>query len=166
MKDRDSSYRELILLYMNDKLDDRGRIEVEQQMEQNDEFMLEYMDILEHESSIFPELNDPAQFTHNVMAELPRQKCIKQEEYSDEHQGIKQEDYELEYHRVKGRSWLIHPITHYAIAASITLVLMSTGTFDHLFKDSEGALELKGASYSAQLMTKTTHWLDRLNRHN
>ncbi|SMF87206.1 hypothetical protein SAMN05661091_3659 [Paenibacillus uliginis N3/975] len=63
------------------------------------------------------------------------------------------------------RRWYERPLFHYTVAASITLMLMFSGTFDRLFPEDTHHTAPKlsqSTSYSKQLMEKTTSWLDRL----
>lgn len=63
------------------------------------------------------------------------------------------------------RHWTESSIFHYVIAASITMVLLSTGLFDQIFDGAGHAMEkVPERSYSEKWLDTTTNWLDQLKR--
>lgn len=63
----------------------------------------------------------------------------------------------------KGR-WFEKPVFHYVIAASLTLILLSSGAFDKMMLQNNGKpiLPNERVSYSEEVMRATTTWLDKL----
>lgn len=79
---------------------------------------------------------------------------------------------------VKRRTWLQHPVTHYAIAASVTLMLLASGAFAGL-SEKLRELEMEAgsvpiyeavhewqedqeSSWSERMLSRTGGWFDRI----
>ncbi|MBE0335831.1 hypothetical protein [Paenibacillus sp. 23TSA30-6] len=89
---------------------------------------------------------DTERFTDQVMAALP--------------------DMEAEASQVifKKRRWFEKPVFHYVVAASLTLILLSSGAFDKMMPQTGGkpVPPKERVSYSEEVMRATTSWLDKL----
>lgn len=88
---------------------------------------------------------DTERFTDQVMAALP--------------------DIDGEVSQVifKRRRWFETPVFHYVIAASLTLILLSSGAFDKMMLQNNGKPlpPKERVSYSEEVMRATTTWLDK-----
>jgi anti-sigma factor RsiW len=64
----------------------------------------------------------------------------------------------------KKRRWFEKPVFHYVIAASLTLILLSSGAFDKMMLQNNGKAisQKERVSYSDEVMRATTSWLDKL----
>lgn len=64
----------------------------------------------------------------------------------------------------KKRRWFEKPVFHYVIAASLTLILLSSGAFDKIMLQNNGKPipPKERVSYSDEVMRATTSWLDKL----
>lgn len=64
----------------------------------------------------------------------------------------------------KKRRWFEKPVFHYVVAASLTLILLSSGAFDKMMPHSGGKQmpPNERVSYSEEVMQATTTWLDKL----
>ncbi|WP_068499585.1 hypothetical protein [Paenibacillus kribbensis] len=64
----------------------------------------------------------------------------------------------------KKRRWFEKPVFHYVIAASLTLILLSSGAFDKMMLQNNGKPipSKERVSYSEEVMRATTSWLDKL----
>lgn len=61
------------------------------------------------------------------------------------------------------RRWFEKPVFHYVIAASLTLILLSSGAFDKMLQNNGKPIPSKErVSYSEEVMRATTTWLDKL----
>jgi hypothetical protein len=89
---------------------------------------------------------DTERFTDQVMAVLP--------------------EIEAEPNQVlfKKRRWFEKPVFHYVVAASLTLILLSSGAFDKMMPQTDGKPipPKERVSYSEEVMRATTTWLDKL----
>ncbi|AET61352.1 hypothetical protein HPL003_23160 [Paenibacillus terrae HPL-003] len=89
---------------------------------------------------------DTERFTDQVMATLP-------DKEAESNQAI-----------FKKRRWFEKPAFHYVVAASLTLILLSSGAFDKMMPQTNGKTvpPKKRVSYSEEVMRATTSWLDKL----
>ncbi|MEC0181869.1 hypothetical protein P4H61_10180 [Paenibacillus peoriae] len=64
----------------------------------------------------------------------------------------------------KKRRWFEKPVSHYLIAASLTLILLSSGAFDKIMLQNNGKPlpPKERVSYSEEVMRAATSWLDKL----
>ncbi|MMZ45883.1 hypothetical protein D1872_74910 [compost metagenome] len=89
---------------------------------------------------------DTERFTDQVMAVLP--------------------EIEMEPNQVlfKKRRWFEKPVFHYVVAASLTLILLSSGAFDKMMPQTgdKPIPPKERVSYSEEVMQATTTWLDKL----
>ncbi|MDP4096602.1 hypothetical protein OIN60_07450 [Paenibacillus sp. P96] len=120
---------------------------IEKLLLEDEAFFLEYMKELEQLQATLPRLDNPTSFADRVMASLP----VGTETLA----AAKQ---------VKQR-WYEHTFFHYALAASITLLILFTGTFDKLATEHQLLLDDSSApSYSDEAMKAAIGWLDGLKR--
>ncbi|MGG6311981.1 hypothetical protein [Paenibacillus macerans] len=105
-----------------------------------------YAEALSSLEQELPEPEDEAALMRAVLGALPR-----------EEQQLKPAK--------RTHAWSRHPLFHYVIAASITLLLLTGGFFDRM---TAGAGELlnrpQQPSLSKQMMEAATGWLDGLKR--
>ncbi|MET3209516.1 UNVERIFIED_CONTAM: hypothetical protein ABIC26_002463 [Paenibacillus sp. PvR008] len=108
-----------------------------------------YLAALEQLESTFDDCSawmDTERFTDQVMAALP--------------------EMETESSQVifKKRRWFEKPVFHYVVAASLTLILLSSGAFDKMMPQTSGKPipPKERVSYSEEVMWATTSWLDKL----
>ncbi|OAB44338.1 hypothetical protein [Paenibacillus glacialis] len=97
-----------------------------------------------------PDMMDSIQFTDNVMNRISVHLYKQDERY-------------IEYRR----RWFEHPIFHYAVAACVTLLFLSTGLFDKLVTGDLNVIakeQKQTTPYSEQMMDITVTWLDQLKR--
>lgn len=67
----------------------------------------------------------------------------------------------------RAKRWSRHPLFHYAIAASVTVLLLSGGFFDRLAAGANHMMDLnrsQDASISRQMMDAAAGWLDKWKR--
>ncbi|MEC0089665.1 hypothetical protein [Paenibacillus macquariensis] len=98
-----------------------------------------------------PDMMDSIQFTDDVMNSIPFHLYEKEES-------------RIEQQR---RRWFEHPIFHYAVAACVTLLFLSTGLFDKLVTGDLTVIakeQKQTTPYSEQMMDITVTWLDQLKR--
>lgn len=64
----------------------------------------------------------------------------------------------------KKRRWFEKSAFHYVVAASLTLILLSSGAFDKMMPQTDGKPipPKERVSYSEEVMQATTTWLDKL----
>jgi hypothetical protein len=95
-----------------------------------------------------PQIGDSKKFTDDVMKMLPTDLYEKEISYI-----------------ANRRRWFEHPIFHYAVAACLTLVFLTTGLFDKLVTSELDVIDhSQNTSYSDQMMDITVTWLDQLKR--
>lgn len=114
---------------------------------EDDSDLAAYMQVMHDLGPKLPDLEYEQRFIDNVMDALPS--------------GEK--DAERGAYENGRRRWYEHRMFHYAVAACITLIFLSTGWFDKL-----GPVTLQKAApdgqttYADKLVDVTTGWLDRL----
>lgn len=166
--------------YVNDRLTEAERIEVERQLAACDFCMKLFIAAVESSEgeaqiglpSLASELPDMEQLERRVVAQLVSERNVHQA-YADAQRtaGTIQEK------SPRIRAWLQHPVTHYTLAASITLLLLVSGTFSSFsqrlaqFDMHENImqavppdpLEVKQSeSWSDKMVDQTGSWLDGL----
>lgn len=111
---------------------------------EDDEALHTYLTEMDNTSTYLPDLDQPLMFTDNVM------------------NALRTVDQQKEQMVNRKRRWYEKPIFHYSIAASITLVLLSSGAFDKMMPRSLKSDQPKEhISYSSEVMQATTSWLDK-----
>ena len=105
-----------------------------------------YIDAVDMQEEILPSISDEAAFMNDIM------------------QKISFENMEIEKIEERKRPFYQSSIFHYAIAASLTLILMSAGFFQSIIKHTEtiqkAEVSLKEEPKSGGLVDKTFAWMD------
>lgn len=115
----------------------------------DDEALLLHMELVSESEILLPALTDPDSFAERVLS----------------HEEIVPYPAPKTAPSVKRpRRWYEKTIFHYTVAATITLVFMFTGSFDHILPEETDRIYPgpQTPSFTEQLMNKTTGWLDRL----
>lgn len=114
---------------------------------ENPEALDAYLEVFASLESELPALEDEQRFIQNVLGALPQ-----------------------ENHNIKGvpksekqaKSWIYNPLFHYAIAASITVLLLTSGFFDLLSTEANKVISRPpDASMSKQVVDQATAWIDK-----
>lgn len=136
-----------IRTYMNGDCTTEQADYIEQLLLEDEAIFAEYMKELERLQDRLPQLDNPVSFAERVMASLPVSNNAAAS-------GKK-----------AGQRWYEHAFFHYALAASITLLILFSGAFDKLTAERSLLLEQGSApSYSAEAMKAATGWLDRMKQ--
>ncbi|MEK4511503.1 hypothetical protein EJP82_04275 [Paenibacillus anaericanus] len=121
--------------------------ELESLLLQDDESLEAYITALTSLEHELPNLLDQKRFTDKVMKSLPI------DELGPKVSSLPKWP----------RKWSRHPLFHYVIAASVTVILMSCGLFDFLTFGAEQVIhQTDRPSISQQLLDKTSGWIDKL----
>ncbi|MFF2014379.1 hypothetical protein [Paenibacillus sp. NPDC058177] len=131
----------------------------EQRLLEDDDALLSYLESLDELQGQFPPLENQEHFTENVMGSLStvqKHAIHPSKEIRPAKEGQRRS------------RWYEQAIVHYVIAASLTLIFLSSGVFDRLFSGEIGMFvpEGKHPSYSEQMMEATSGWLDQLMNSN
>lgn len=154
MKSGDETGREQAKAYFEGQDNAVEREEWERLLLEDEDTFASYMEMLDELQEELPSLSNPTAFTDSVIGEWNHllESSVDQAQVSDE----------------EGRRryrWYDKTIFHYAVAASLTLLIMSSGMFDKLLT---GEMELvvpkkdNSPSFSEQIMQATSGWLDRM----
>ncbi len=128
----------------------RGELPAEQSermekllLEDDDIFQVYMQELLATETEL-PTLKDEEAFADGVLSLIPQSSRKRVE-------------------RSPRKRWH-HPLLHYVIAASITLLLLGGGVFDLLSAGAGAAMERQASDkpLSEQLMKRATDWMDRI----
>lgn len=145
-------------LYINDELPDDERNCCEEHMTACDSCLELYMSCLDRAAERLPQPD---------MHTLTERTMLRWDEHMQQ-QG--ESSAGRQTNRRLSRSWMRHPIFHYAVAAAITLILMGSGVFQ-MFAQQVNALDpraqaetdpVQHRSFSNQLMNKTIGMLDAI----
>ncbi|WIV17910.1 hypothetical protein QPK24_16015 [Paenibacillus polygoni] len=148
--------------YIKGTLTEAEREEIDEQLLTDEEALASYLMSLQllnqnedlahqnnNETFTFPEIHSQTVFTKRIM---------KQVDSMVRREGRKK--------RIGKLSWqhlLSHKMIHYTVAASITVLFISTGVFDRLAPGNVYKSETQTAQpYSEVLVKKATGWLDTL----
>ena len=173
-----------MIRYVNGTLAEAERVQVEQQMTACDCCLKQFVAAVESSEdvveSVFPshvnepQLPDMEQLEQRVVAQLLSEERIHQAQAD----GLRTSG-ALQKKFPRLRAWLQHPVTHYTIAASITLLLLVTGTFAS-FSQKLAQLDMNenvqqavppyppmaagkhSESWSDKIVDQTGSWLDGL----
>ncbi|RRJ66280.1 hypothetical protein EHV15_27715 [Paenibacillus oralis] len=107
-----------------------------------------YAEALSTLEPVLPKPEDEDAFMQGVLAALPETELRRNE---DRHR----------------KRWSGHPLVHYVIAASVTVLLLSGGFFDRLAAGANYMMDLnrsQDASISRQMMDAASGWLDKWKR--
>lgn len=105
------------LQYLKGEGSEAERLEAEAHLYTCDECLERYLGCLEGSSGPAADVDDPQLFGDAVMAGL---------------HGRDRDSGERGLRRKRPRTWLRHPLFHYAVSAAITLLLMTSGAFREL----------------------------------
>lgn len=132
--------------YVKDELNDTERILLEDHLYTCDQCLELYIDAVDTQEEILPSISDEAAFMNDIMKK------------------ISNENMEIEKVIEKKRPFYQSSIFHYAIAASLTLILMSAGFFQSIIKHTEtiqkAEVSFKEEQKSGGLVDKTFAWMD------
>jgi replicative superfamily II helicase len=140
--------------YIEGHMDEAMREDWEQLLLEDEESLASYMEMLDELQEELPSLENSSAFTERVMGDW-----AKMAESSAELEQVAVEEGGRRYR------WYEKTIFHYAVAASLTLLIMSSGMFDKLHT---GQMELmipkkdNSPSFSEQVIQATSGWLDQL----
>ncbi|MNU76192.1 hypothetical protein D3C71_657400 [compost metagenome] len=151
MRETGLQRQEMWRQYILGELSSNKQVELDQLLTEDEAALMEYLDVFESMEQVLPELPNLNTFTDQVMNALP---------LSDSSANPLQP---LKIYRKW--AWIKHPITHYTIAASITLLLITSGFFDRLTLDADYMVKEDSKSFSEQWLNQTTSWLDSWNNH-
>ncbi|MDU1847368.1 MAG: hypothetical protein E6778_17695 [Niallia nealsonii] len=132
--------------YVNDELNEKERAFLENHLYTCDQCLELYIDAVDMQEEILPSISDEAAFMNDIM------------------QKISFENMEIEKIEERKRPFYQSSIFHYAIAASLTLIMMSAGFFQSIIKHTEtiqkAEVSLKEEPKSGGLVDKTFAWMD------
>lgn len=148
--------------YIKGTLTQAEREEIEQQLLTDEEALASYLmslqllnqnEDLAHQNSnetfTFPDISNHTAFTKEIM---------KQVDSSVRREKSKKKSGKLQFQYL-----LSHKMVHYTLAASITVLFISTGVFDRLAPGNVYKSEsLATTPYSEIMARKATDWLDTL----
>lgn len=138
------------LEYAKDELDEGKRTQMEDHLYGCDQCLDLYVQAVEVEEAELPSISDVAAFTDQIM--------LKISEENEEAADIPV------LQPKKKKSFYQSSVFHYALAASITLVLMSTGVFQSIIKHTESIqkaeMPMKQEEVKVGFVNKTFSWLD------
>lgn len=150
----DANNHEMAKAYLEGQGDAADREAWEQQLLEDEEVFASYMKMLDELEDELPPLENSTAFTESVIKDWADRLAP-----STELEQISDKEGKRRYR------WYEKTIFHYAVAASLTLLIMSSGMFDRLLT---GEMELvipkkdNSPSFSEQMMQATSGWLDRL----
>lgn len=111
--------------YVNDALNEVERMQAELHLTACDSCLQLFIAIMEStENEVFLPSPDMELMEERVVAQLVSEQVLHSE---NAEQPLKTSEVKQKPRRL--RQWLQHPATHYTIAASITLLLLASGTF-------------------------------------
>ncbi|MEK3942706.1 hypothetical protein [Paenibacillus sp. FSL H3-0310] len=147
--------REQAKAYLEGQEDSIERDGWEQLLLKDEDTFVSYMEMLDELKEDLPSLENSSAFTERVMGDWMAtvRSSVVIEEVAGQEEGSRR------------YRWYDKTIFHYAVAASLTLLIMSSGMFDKLLT---GEMELivpkkdNSPSYSEQFMQATSGWLSRI----
>ncbi|RUT36042.1 hypothetical protein EJP77_03335 [Paenibacillus zeisoli] len=151
MRETDMQRQQIWRQYILGELSTNKQAELEQMLIEDEAVLIEYLEVLESMDEELPELPNTNDFTDRVMKALPLT-----DSSAAPPKPVKADS---------RWSWIKHPITHYTVAASITLLLITSGFFDQLTINADDMVKEDSKPYSEQWMNKATSWLDTWNNH-
>ncbi|WP_068617214.1 anti-sigma factor [Paenibacillus tuaregi] len=149
MSERKREHQEMLRQYIQGELKPEEQNEIDRLLLEDGAFLLEYMNAFEKLEQRLPALEDPVAFSDQVMKQLPQKpKAI----------GGQSKLLSSKW------NWLKHPVTHYAAAASITFLMLTSGVFDHLSSSTEKVWTHHDKPLSEKWLDQATGWLDQWNK--
>ena len=152
----DQIRREQAKAYIEGQADAVEREDWEQLLLEDEETFALYMEMLDELQEDLPSLENSSAFVERVMEDWRTGNVADSARVE---QVLIKEEGPRRYH------WYEKTVFHYTVAASLTLLIMSSGMFDKLLT---GEMELivpkkdQSPSYSEQMMQATSGWLDHL----
>lgn len=134
---------------------DRERERWEDILLEDEQALSIYMDTLEELEDEFPELGDHLAFTNGVMKNLADRISPSVEQKLDARGTVGSRQIR----------WYEKQMVHYVVAASLTMVFLSSGVFDRLLTGNMEIVVESGSnpsSYSEQMMQATSGWIEQL----
>ncbi|WP_449601840.1 hypothetical protein [Paenibacillus sp. Marseille-Q9583] len=150
----DPIQREQAKAYIEGHMDAAIREDWERLLLEDEETFTSYMKMLDELQEDLPSLENSSVFTERVMGEWAN--------LTESSEVLEQMTVEEGGRRYR---WYEKTVFHYAVAASLTLLIMSSGMFDKLHT---GQMELmiskkdNSLSFSEQVIQATSGWLDQL----
>jgi hypothetical protein len=151
----DPIQREQLKAYIEGHMEEAMREDWEQLLLEDEESLTSYMEMLDELQEELPSLENSSAFTEKIMGAWVKPMA----ESSALVEQVAVEEGGRRYR------WYEKTIFHYAVAASLTLLIMSSGMFDKLHT---GQMELmipkkdNLPSFSEQVIQATSGWLDQL----
>ncbi|NWL87252.1 MULTISPECIES: hypothetical protein [unclassified Paenibacillus] len=151
MRPLDQASMQIWKAYIQGKLTWEEEKRLENMLLEDEEAALLYSEALSSLESELPEMREDGPWLEGLMASLP--------DSSDKAANPDKEQGSI------GR-WFNQAWLQYVIAASITMLLMTGGFFDHLFSRANEAIHRPNQeiSVSDRLMKATTGWFDKWNK--
>ena len=132
--------------YVKDELSETERIMLEDHLYTCDQCLELYIDVVDKQEEILPSISDETAFMNDIMKQIFNENMV------------------IEKVGDKKRPFYQSSIFHYAIAASLTLILMSAGFFQTIIKHTEtiqkAELSAKQESKTGGFVDKTFAWMD------
>lgn len=145
--------------YIKGTLNQAEREEIEQQLLTDEEALASYLMSLQllnqnervvHQNNngifTFPDIPNQTAFTKRIMKQVDS--------------TVRREERKKKSGKLQWQHLLSHKMIHYTVAASITVIFISTGVFDRLAPGNIYKTETQ--AYSEILVEKATGWLDTL----
>ncbi|MBM7587599.1 hypothetical protein JOC86_004173 [Bacillus pakistanensis] len=105
------------MTYVRDEVDEKTRVEFENHLYECDQCMEVYLEAIERQETSFPTVTDPDGFTDGIMAMIEQEKPVTK----------------IENPRTYAKTKFYQKsVFHYLVAATMTLLLMTTGVFQEL----------------------------------
>lgn len=147
--------REQVKAFLTGQETDLDREEWERLLLEDEETFALYMEVMDEVESELPSLENSSAFVERVMEDLAGTIA---ESTLVEKEAVKEEG-------TRRYRWYEKTIFHYTVAASLTLIFMSSGMFDKLLTGEMPLVVPKrdnSPTYSEQMMQATSGWLDQI----
>lgn len=147
--------REQAKAYLTGQEKDLQREEWERWLLEDEETFASYMEMLDEVESELPSLENSSAFVERVMEDWAGTIA---ESTTGEKEAVKEEG-------TRRYRWYEKTIFHYTVAASLTLLFMTSGMFDKLLTGEMKLVVPKkdnSPTYSEQMMQATSGWLDQI----
>jgi len=132
--------------YVRDELKETERILLEDHLYTCDQCLELYIDAVDMKEEKLPSISDEVAFMNDIMKQITNENMDRKKDAK------------------KKRPFYQSSIFHYAIAASLTLILMSAGFFQSIIKHTEtiqkAEVSWKEEPKSGGLVDKTFAWMD------
>ncbi|WP_379129324.1 hypothetical protein [Paenibacillus sp. sgz500958] len=141
--------------YLSGKGSEIERNDLEHTLLEDEEALALYMEALDELEDELPALGDTVSFATGVMDRLQQDRTPTQVA-TEGKSGLEQP---------RRSRWYDKPIVHYVVAASLTLLFLSSGVFDKLLSGNMDVVvqqSIHAPSYSEKAMQTASGWLDQL----